>query len=268
MKLKRIVMLMVAVFAAILLIQTATASQQANNFSPAQKQQIEKIIHNYLLNNPHILVEVANKLQQKQALKLQQHAQLAITNHAKQIFADPNSPVVGNAQGNITLVEFFDYQCGHCKAVASTIKKLIEANPNLRVVYKAWPIFGKNSQFAATAAIASFPQSKYLAFHHALMNVNGPLNRQIILNAAKKVGINITKLRHDMRNPMIANELKQNFGLATKIGMVGTPSFIIAKYDVNTHKIIKSNDHPMLVFIPGAANQQYLQKVIDKLNND
>ena len=117
----------------------------ADQMAPEQQKEIEKIVHDYLVNNPEVLVEVSQALQQKQQQNIQQQAKTGILENADQLFSGTLA-VAGNPKGNVTLVEFFDYQCIHCKKMAPTIGELIKKDNNLRVIYKEFPIFGKSSE--------------------------------------------------------------------------------------------------------------------------
>jgi len=218
--------IVLAAFCCYPLAQADTAD--SSTFTPAQRAQIESILHDYLLNHPDILVQVAQKLQQQQNDQMQQQAMKAVGTQTQALFNSPNSPVAGNPKGKVTLVEFFDYQCPHCKSVEPAVMELLKTEPNLRVVYKEFPIFGAGSQFASQAALAAQLQGKYPAFHAALMKAKAPFSEEEILNTAKSVGLDIDKLKSDMTQPSIKQELADNLQLANALGLPGTPGFIIA----------------------------------------
>jgi len=231
------------------------AADQAQ-FNPEQKAAIEKIVHDYLVTNPNVLIEASQALRSQEQQKMLKQAEKAITQNAKQLFNAKLSPVVGNKKGNVTLVEFFDYQCIHCKQMTSVIKQLKTNDKKLRIVYKEFPIFGANSQFAAKAAIASVKQGKYAAFHNALMNVKQALNKDKVMQIAKSVGLNTKRLAKDMKDPAIQKELDANLKLAQKMGIIGTPAFVVAK---NPFK--KSQK---AYFVPGATSKAMLQNLISE----
>ena len=172
-----------------------TTTTTTTSFSPQQVKDIQKVVHNYLVNNPQVLVEASQALQKQSQKKEQQFAQQVIQKNVQQLFKDPASPVVGNQRGTVTLVEFFDYQCGHCKAMNPIIQNIVKKNKNLRVVFKELPIFGSESQFAAKAALASVKQGKDYVFHDALLSENNPLTSKKVFQVAKKVGLNVTELK-------------------------------------------------------------------------
>jgi len=237
-----------------------TAGDSSASFTPDQQKQVEKIVHDYLVANPEVLVEVSNALRQKEMQKVQELGVKASKENAEKILRASTSPVVGDAKGDITLVEFFDYQCLHCREMTPIIEKLIKANPHLRVVFKEFAVFGPNSMAGAKAALAANKQNKYFDLHQALMSSKQSLSEKTILLLAKKAGLNVRKLKKDMKDAILAQEIKANYDLAKALKLVGTPAFIIAKTDVTP-----TSDDASIVFFPGATTQQELQGAIDKL---
>ena len=238
----------------------------SQSFTPDQQTQIQKIVHDYLVKNPQVLVEVANALQSQQLAQQNAQAIKALPANAKDLFYNTNSPVAGNPAGNVTVVEFFDYQCPHCKNVSPEMNKLISLDKNVRVIYKELPIFGSNSEFAARAALAANLQGKYADFHNALMNARGGLSHDAILNIASNMGLDIQKLQNAMNNKAITEELKTNFKLANAFNFPGTPAFVIAKVPVGS---AAQNAQPPsnAYFLPGEANASDLQKYVNKARN-
>src|SRR5262249_24609588 len=161
-------------------VSAASLATDKNNtkttFNANQVQQIQQVVHDYLIKNPQVLVEASEVLQKQAMMKVEQNAKTAINQSASKVFADPASPVGGNPKGTVTIVEFFDYQCPHCKEMEAIIEKLVGKDKNLRVVYKELPIFGTNSRFASNAALASQEQGadKYVKLHDALMAASNP----------------------------------------------------------------------------------------------
>jgi protein-disulfide isomerase len=209
-----------------------SASGETSPFTPQQKQSIEKILRDYLIQNPEILVEVSKELEKRQtALQATEHKRI-IFEKKTTIFAARSDYVLGNPSGDITVVEFFDYNCGWCKRTVEEVTKLTKADPKVRVVFKEMPIFGENSTFAAKAAMASLKQGKYWDFHLALMKER-QVTKDNVFRIAEKVGLNVAKLREDMANPAIDETLKETAELARSLGIEGTPGFIIdAKVNV------------------------------------
>ena len=236
----------------------APAVMAANEFSPEQKKQIESIVHDYLVNSPEVLLEASQALQQKQQQTMQKEAKSAILQHANELLAGKLT-VAGNPKGAVTLVEFFDYQCIHCKKMEPTVNDLVKKNNNLRVVYKEFPIFGKTSEMASKAAIAAAMQGKYMAMQNALLKLTKPLDEQMIMDTAKSVGLNVAKLKVDMDSKAVADELAANRQLAEKMHLMGTPALVILATPAGT---LKAGAEP--AFIPGAATPEALQALVDK----
>jgi len=226
--------------------------------SDTQKKAVEKVVHDYLVNNPEVLMEASQALQQKQQQNMQQQAQAAILQNANQLFSDKMT-TLGNPKGNVTLVEFFDYQCIHCKKMSPVISDLIKKDSNLRVVYKEFPIFGKSSDAASRAALAAAMQGKYLPMHEALINQEKRLNDQIIDDAAKSIGLDMAKFKTDMASKEVTDALEANRQLAEKLRLMGTPAFIVASTPDGQ---FKTGTQP--AFIPGAASAEALQDLIKK----
>lgn len=225
-----------------------------NTFTEEQKQEIEKIIYNYLITNPKVLIDASQALQKEEEAKQQEQAKVAIKNNAQKLFQDPNSPTAGNLKGGVTLVEFFDYQCGHCKEMNPIIQNLLRKNKNLRVVFKELPIFGRQSKLAAEASLASFKQGKYYSFHYALLKLAEPLTNRIIFQIAKKVGLNLKQLKQDMKDPSVQKQLKDNFQLSESLQVLGTPTFFLSNKSLNQFRLI-----------PGATSEKDIQNDIDQL---
>lgn len=143
-----------------------------------------------------------------------------------EIFNDPASPVGANPQGDVTLVEFLDYNCPHCRGAASLLAELEQTDKGLRLVFKEFPILGPGSTFAARAALASQKQGKYLAFHRAMMAHRGVLTASTTLEVATAVGLDIEQLRRDMKDAAIDTAIERNLALAEALRIFGTPSFI------------------------------------------
>lgn len=223
-----------------------------------QKKAMEQVIHDYLVKNPEVLLEASQALQQKQQQNMQQQAQSAILENAPQIF-EGKLTTVGNTKGKVTVVEFFDYQCIHCKKMAPTMDSLVKKDSSLRVIYKEFPIFGKTSEVASRVALAAGMQGKYQQMHDALMKVEKRLDDQIVMDAAKSIGLDMDKLKKDMDSKEVSDILDGNRQLAEKLHLMGTPAFIVA---ATPDGQFKTGTEPS--FIPGAASEQSLQELIKK----
>jgi protein-disulfide isomerase len=255
------VKLLKLVFASVLLFNALSLNAADGQFSPTQKKQIESIVRDYLVSNPEVLVEVSQALQKKQQTNMMQQAQSAINDNASAVFS-AKSPEVGNPKGNVTLVEFFDYQCIHCKKMAPVIEKLVKKDKNLRVIYKEFPIFGKGSNVASQAALAAAMQGKYKAFHNALLGLNQKLNEALVMKTAKSVGLDMAQLKKDMNSAKVKQALAENMKLAEALRLMGTPAFIIGSTPNGQFKAGSET-----FFVPGAATEQTLQNYINKASN-
>lgn len=248
--------LYVAFIIGIMLLNTPSDAKPVQ-FTPQQIIQIQRTVHDYLINNPEILLDISDALQQKQLVAALKRTETAIPKYFTEIFKNDNRPVIGNPKGKVTLVEFFDYQCPHCEVMVPIISKLITTNPDLKVIFIEWPIFGNDSQYAAKAAIASIEQNRYYPFHTAMLKKDYPLNKEDVLALAKSVGINVERLQQDMQNKAIDNQIKNNFKLAQNIKIVpplGTPVFIVG--------IPKTRRFRLIV---GQTDRKFLQNAIDEI---
>jgi protein-disulfide isomerase len=236
----------------------ANTSANTNVVTPAQKTEIEKIVREYLIANPEVLLEASQALQQKQQQAMQKQAQTAIKSNADQLFTDKLT-TVGNPKGQVTLVEFFDYQCRHCKDMSPVISDLIKSDSNLRVVYKEFPIFGESSDLASKAALAAAMQNKYVPMHDALIGQKDRLDEKIINEAAKSIGLDMNKFKADMNSKEVTAALEANRKLAEKLRLMGTPAFIVAATPKGDFK-----EGTEVSFIPGAASREALLDLIKK----
>lgn len=150
-----------------------------------------------------------------------------IATHCKEIFNDPATPVGGNPHGDVSPVEFFDYNCPYCRQVAPTLVELESSDSKLRFVYKEWPILGPNSEFAARAALASRKQGKYVEFHKGLILASGLVNESKVLEVASEVGLDVDLLKQEMEAPEISEVIERNRELAKVLRITGTQSFVI-----------------------------------------
>jgi protein-disulfide isomerase len=227
-------------------------------FDPAQKKQFEQVIHDYLVTNPDVLIEASQALQKKQQEMMQKDSKVAITANSEQL-TKGNLAVAGNEKGNVTLVEFFDYQCSHCKNMEVVVDGLIKNNKDLKVIYKEFPIFGKASEMASKVAIASAMQGKYMVLQGALLKEKGRLDEARIMEIAKQSGLNMEKLKTDMDSKEVTDTLKDNRALAEKIHLMGTPAFVVISTPNGKFK-----PGSEISFVPGAASQNALQELIEK----
>lgn len=243
---------------AVIAADTVTQEQVPSTMSDAQKKDIEKLIHEYLVANPEVLLEASQALQQKQQQNMQQQAQAAILENAATLF-DGKLTTVGNAKGAVTVVEFFDYQCIHCKKMSPIMDGIVKKDSGVRIVYKEFPIFGKSSEVASRAALAAGMQGKYQAMHDALLKIEKRLDNKIVMDTAKSLGLDMQKLAKDMDSKEVSEILEANRKLAEKMHLMGTPAFVIASTP-DGH--FKTGTEPS--FVPGAATEESLQEMIKK----
>lgn len=138
----------------------------------------------------------------------------------------PNAPVLGNAAGDITLTEFFDYNCPHCRTSVGDVHRLISQDKSLRVVFREWPVFGEGSVFSAKASLAALKQRKYWQFHTALLGIDGKADQISATAVAKQVGLDLDRLHADMESPEVLSHIDQSMLLAEHMGLMGTPTFV------------------------------------------
>jgi protein-disulfide isomerase len=205
----------------------APANSASGAFSAEQKAAIEKIIKDYLIANPELMMEIQNALEAKMETLQAERLKVALKESAAEVFRRPNAPVAGNPSGDITVVEFFDYNCGYCKRAFSDIAKLVEKDPKIRLVLKELPILSKGSEEAAKLALAARLQGKYWEMHRALLSMRGEVNEQTALKAAEKLGLDTARLKKDMEAPEVKAEIEAVRNLAQKLGIQGTPHFLV-----------------------------------------
>jgi protein-disulfide isomerase len=191
------------------------------------KDEVRAVIREYLIQNPEVIEEALNELKRKQEEAELSAAKSAIADNATALFRSETDLVMGNPDGKITMVEFFDYNCGYCKRAFPDIAKLIETDKDLRVVMKEFAILGPGSVFAARAALASRKQGKYQEFHIALMGHEGRLDEASVLSIAGATGLDVEKLKTDMEAEDIAATLAANTAVAEKLNIGGTPAFVV-----------------------------------------
>lgn len=247
---------------------TPAATTNSQQFSPAQVTQIQKIAHDYIVKNPKVLVQAGKALQEQELGQLQQKATKLIHANAKALFNAPNSIVVGNPTGKLTVVEFYDYQCPHCRETATAIDALIKADPSVRVVFKNLPIFGKYSQEAAESSVAAYQldKAKFMAFHQAMMEAQVPFTSSTVKQVAAKAGYDYAKLSAAMQSKAVQAKLKANFDLAETllqptINMVATPAIVVGP-TMGADSVTAP-----VVFLPGQTTQVQLQAAIAQMKS-
>ena len=191
------------------------------------EDRIKELVLEAIRENPEIVLEAVQIIEERQQADQNVAAEQVLSAERAALEQDPNAPVLGNPNGDVTVVEFFDYNCPYCRRVKPHIEALLAADPNVRVVYREWPILGEGSVFAARAALASRQQGKYEEFHWAMMEINGRAGEATVIRVAEQVGLDIEQLRRDMDGPDIAEHIETSMRLSRALGFNGTPSFVI-----------------------------------------
>lgn len=222
----------------------------AQEFTDRQREELGTIIRDYLIENPEVLRDVLQALERKSKEAESAATEAVIGERAAEIFRSSDDLVVGNPDGNVTLVEFFDYNCGYCKRSMPDVLKLIESDSDLRVVLKEWPILGPGSSYAAKAALASRRQGKYWEFHLALMSER-TVDEKRVIEVATRIGLDVAKLKADMETPEVSSVIDRNMQLADALGLQGTPAFLIDQH-----------------LIPGAVGYTALAEVVAGVRRD
>jgi protein-disulfide isomerase len=216
---------------AALLAFAAPQLLRAAEFSTPQRGEIESIVREYLIAHPEVLQESMAELDKRQTAAETEKHKAAVQQYSKAIFASPRQVNLGNPDGNVTFVEFFDYNCGYCKRAMSDMLTLIKDDPKLKVVLKEFPVLGPGSVEAAQVAVAVRMQDKtgkkYLEFHQKLLGGRGQADKAHALAAAKDVGLDMGRIEKDMASPEVQATLEENLKVAEALGLNGTPSYVI-----------------------------------------
>ena len=245
--------LFATILAILMLSMPLSASAAEDSLTPLQIEEVESIIEEYLVDNPEILIRAMNAYRAKQKRADMERQARILAHMDKELRHNPNSPVAGNPQGDITIVEFFDYRCQDCKMVLPMIKKLLEADSNIRVVFKELPILGPDSVIASQAAIAvwKFAPEKYMRFHIAMMNSRGKVTEKKVFRLADDIGVDSDKLRQWLKDPAIEKELASTSRIAEALGISGTPAFVIGDQ-----------------VVPGAIDEETLNQMVAELRRN
>ena len=209
----------------------APFAASAESFSDSQRGEIETIIKNYLLAHPEVLEDATNELNKRKAEADAKKHEATITENAETIYNSPRGVTLGNKDGDVTFVEFFDYNCGYCKRAMSDMLDLMKGDPKLKVVLKEFPVLSEGSVEAAKVAIAARMQDpkKYLDFHTRLLGGRGLADKARAMAVAKDVGYDTARIEKDMASPEIKATIEENLKLAEEMGLNGTPSYVIGK---------------------------------------
>jgi protein-disulfide isomerase len=210
-----------------ILLALAPLAARAEDPAPAQVDQVQRIVRDYLKQHPEVIVEALKAYQAQQDAKKAGALKATIASLKSELLSDPATPVGGNPAGDVAIVEFFDYRCPYCKAMAPDLAKALADDGKVRLVYKEFPILSPTSVVAAKAALAARLQNKYVAFHDRLMSLKGTLDESQIYSLAADAGLDVARLKADMAKPEIAEAIARNYKLADKLDIQGTPAFII-----------------------------------------
>jgi protein-disulfide isomerase len=235
--------------AALLIAVAAAAPARAQSFSDAQRGEIERIVKEYLVAHPEVLQEVIAEIEKRQNAAELEKQIAGVRQHKEVLFNSAHQVTLGNPKGNVTMVEFFDYNCGYCKRALPDMLQLLKTDPNLKVVLKEFPVLGPGSLEAAQVAVAARMQDatgeKYLDFHQRLLGGRGPADKARALAAAKDAGFDMARIEKDLASEEVQETLRETKNVADAIGLNGTPSYIIGSdvvvgalgYDVLKQKV-------------------------------
>src|SRR5215510_5238818 len=215
-----------------LALGAAPQAASAQGVSDVQRSDIEKIVREYLLKNPEVLEEAMNELSKRQTAAEAEKHQASIAKNADAIFNSPRGVTLGNKDGDVTVVEFFDYNCGYCKRAMADMLELLKTDSKLKFVLKEFPVLGEGSVQAAQVAAAVRIQDKsggkkYLEFHQKLLSGRGQADKARALAVAKEVGFDVARIEKDMAGEEVKAQLEESFKLAEALGLNGTPSYVV-----------------------------------------
>lgn len=230
--------------ASLILLPFAATSQTLD------EDRVKELVLETIRENPDIVMEAVSILQQRD-VEMQAQAQAEVLIAERDLLEnDPNAPVLGNPDGDVTVVVFFDYNCPYCRRAKPEIEALLEADPNVRLVAREWPILGETSVFAARAALAAREQGGYEEFHWAIMGMDGQADEASVMRIATEIGLDTDQLRSDMAAPEIEAHIATSMRLTQALGFSGTPSFVIGD-----------------VLVPGLVDADQLRELIEQTRN-
>ena len=233
---KRIILSHISIFISIFFTVSLSHSHEIN------KDKVETIIKDFLKKNPEYIQSTLDNYKISQENQKKQNA--------IKLLKGIGNPGFFHKQADITIYEFFDYNCGYCKSVVKTIMDVLSEDKKINFVFVEFPILSQQSYFAAKAALASKKQNLYNQFHLSLMKIKGRVNEEKVFNIAKKIGLDLSQLRIDMNNPEIEQQLLKNREIAKLLGLNGTPAFVIGD-----------------IIYSGALNLNNLKEIIKNFRN-
>lgn len=240
-----------ALIAALVFPSTRPALADEAPLSAARKAEIEALVRDYILQHPEIILESVAIMQAREEARKNESVSQALAENREALERDPGDPVLGNPDGDVTIVEFFDYQCGYCKTMMGPLMELVTSDGNIRLILKEFPILGPASETAALASLAAERQGKYEAFHVALLGLRGRLSVEAIWQVALETGLDVTKLKADMSDPSVQGHVRKSFRIAEALGIQGTPAFTVGNS-----------------MVPGAVSKEQLAELVAKARAD
>ena len=246
----RVLILGLGLAGAVALAGAPARAQTESEIAPApldsaERAAIEQVIRDYLAAHPEVVAEALSALRAREEEARAARQRTAVRGHARAL-ADPGPlPVLGNPDGDVTVVEFFDYRCSYCRSVAEPLREVVAEDGNVRLVMKEFPILGEESVFAARAALAAAEQGAYAAFHEALMTELETVTPEAVLALAERLDLDRAKLEADMRAETVRETIQGSYRLAQALGIGGTPAFVVGE-----------------TLVPGAVDAARLQELI------
>ena len=233
-----------------LIVSATSAHAQEVKQSTRPLTETEKVVRDYILNNPEVIIEALQILEDRRESEQAEQQKLMISRNKEDLESSVHQTILGNPDGDVTLIEFFDYNCAFCRESLQHIEQLVEEDDKLRVVLKEFPVLGQGSQDAARVAIAAskLDSDKYLELHIKLLQTRGPADERTALVLAENLGYDMDVLRKTMETPVIEEAITEVYGLANVIGLTGTPTFIIGDE-----------------VLPGAVGHGVLKQKIDSM---
>ena len=235
---------------AVMLVGCASRTDSTTTSTAAGDQPHDKAIEQYIRSHPEVIEQSLQALEAKREAEEKIRQKAALIKRQQDLLNDPSSPVSGNPDGAVTLVEFFDYRCGFCKRSAGAVTQIQKDDPRVRVIYKDFPILGEPSELAAKAALAANLQGKHQAFHEAALASKNEMTKSELLRIAGEVGLDAARLETDMANPEWQSVIDRNRALARDLGITGTPGFIVGTE-----------------LVPGALDVKGLKELIARASN-
>lgn len=226
-------------------LASPAAAADKSALSDAQKSEVRSMVREYLIQNPEVISEALAALETKTEKAKVDKRNATIAANKQALFTPAEGTVIGNPKGDVTVVEFFDYNCGYCKQMFAAVVELLKEDPKMRLVLKEYPILGPSSVTASKAALAARKQGKYSEVHLALLSHKGALSDATVMDIVGKTGVDMKKLQSDMNDPAITDILVKNHNLADELSIDGTPSLIIGD-----------------AFVPGAIPKDKLVELI------